>query len=147
MLTPPPQFPSPLPPVPLLPGNTKPNDSLLVLYWRVASTSSQGPVGALSGGTYANGSKIVHSGVVEDKVEVCTGVVNGLDKLLPETPLNVVDGFTIETGVTGTGMTRATREGTLEDEGSIVKRVLLAALGGVSPVSCEYKSFQYFISL
>ena len=72
---------------------------------------------------------------------------NGLDKLLPETPLNVVDGFTIETGVTGTGMTGTTGEGTLEDEGSMFKGALLVALGGISPVSCEYKSFQYFISL
>ena len=133
--------------MPLLLGNTEPNYSLLVLYRRVASTSSQGPVGALSGGIYAKGSKSANPVTGEDNVGVCTGSVNGMGNVLPEAPQNVVDGFTMETGGNCSGMTGETGEGTSEDEGSIFRGTLLAALGGVSPVSYEYKSFQYFISL
>ena len=67
--------------------------------------------------------------------------------VLPEAPTNAVDRFTVETGDSCTGMIGGIGEGTLEDEGATFKGTLLAALGGVSPVSCEYKSFQYLISL
>ena len=61
--------------------------------------------------------------------------------VLPEAPTNAVDEVTVETGDSCTGMTGGTGEGTLEDEEATFKGTLLAALGGVSPVSCEYKSF------
>ena len=69
-----------------------------------------------------------------------------MGNVLPEAPPDSVDGFTMETGVTCTGMTGGTREGTgAEEDAATFKGALLVALGGVPPVSCEYKSFQYEI--
>ena len=143
-------FPPPFPPVPLLPGNTEPNDSLLALasFGLVALRSSHGPVGALIGGKYPNRSEVVASVIGEDNVGVCTGSVNSSGKVLPEAPSDSIDGFTMETGFTCTGITGGTGEGTgTKDDVATFKGIVLAALGGVSPVSCEYRSFQYLISL
>ena len=141
-LTPPPPFPfpPPFPPVPLLPGNTEPNDPLLASYGLVASRLSHGPVGALIGGIYPNRSKVVASVIGGDNVGVCTGSVNGRGKVLPEAPPDSIDGFTMETGFTCTGITGCTGEGTgIEDDVATFKGIVPAALGGVSPVSCEYR--------
>ena len=78
---------------------------------------------------------------------MCTGAVNGMDKLLPEAPPRVVEVCTIETGDNGIDMARETGEDTLEDGVATFKGAMLAAVGGISPVSYEYNSFQYFISL
>ena len=93
-------------------------------------------------------SEVVASVIGGDNVGVCTGSVNGRGKVLPEAPPDGVDGFTMETGGNCTGMTGDTGEVTrAEEDTATFKGAVLVALGGVSPVSCEYKSFQYVISL
>ena len=95
-----------------------------------------------------NTSVVAASVIGGDNVGVCTGSVSGMGNVLPEAPPDGVDGCTMETGGKCTGMTGDTGEGTgTEEDAATFKGALLVALGGVSPVSCEYKSFQYVISL
>ena len=114
----------------------------------MASGSFQGLVGSLSGGIGPNRSEVVASIIGGDNVGVCTGSVHDMGNVLLEAPPDSVDGFTMETGGNCTGMTGDTGESTgAEEDVATFKRALLVALGGVPPVSCEYKSFQYVISL
>ena len=78
---------------------------------------------------------------------MCTGAVNGMDKLLSEAPPCAVEVGTIETGDNGSDMARETGEDTLENGAATFKGALFTTMGGISPVSYEYKSFQYCISL
>ena len=143
--TPFPFLPPPFPPVPLLPGNTDPKDSLLVSDGILASKLSHGPAGALIGGISPKRSEGIASVIREDNVGVCTGFVNGRGKVLPDAPIGGDNKFTVVAGITGTDIA-----GNIGDDTATVAATfrggLFATLGGTSPVSCEYKSFQYLIS-
>ena len=54
----------------------------------MASVSSHGPVGSLSGAMDPNGSIFANPITGEDNVGVCTGVVNGIGtgRVLPDAP-------------------------------------------------------------
>ena len=140
-----PFLPPPFPPVPLLPGNIDPKDSLLVSYGLVAFRSSYGPVGALIGGIYVKTSAGSVSVVGGENGGVCIEPVKGIGMVLPDAPIGDDNTFTVVAGVAGTDMSGNTGAGTATLAATF-KGGLFATLGGTSPVSCEYKSFQYLIS-
>ena len=138
--------PPPFPPVPLLPGNTEPNDSLLPASTGIlASKLSHGPVGALIGGISPNRSEGIASVIREDNVGVCTGSVNGRGKVLPDAPICDDNTFTVVAGIAGTDIAGDTGA-EIATLAATFRGGLFATLGGIAPVSSEYKSFQYLTS-
>ena len=138
--TPSPFLPPPFPPVPLLPGKTDPNDARQS---SVCLSSRGGSHGwGCSSSSVANG--LLVAGTVDEP--------EGIGAPMYGMVVQVSDTGGMDMGREGMkGEVSLTMVGAADVTGELIvastfRGGLFATLGGTSPVSCAYKSFQYLIS-